>query len=147
MCPLLQKSLGGFPWRLYYNSILVFVWFRFIICVVSSSCVCVVSPRCVCVVSSRCVCVVSPRCLCVVSSGCLRMCENVRLACYFLSHHFTPPIPTVSTKVLNVDFPPNASSYTHRIGRTARGGANGTALSLVLVKDEGECRTLEEVQV
>ena len=33
--------------------------------------------------------------------------------------------------VLNVDFPPNARSYSHRIGRTARGGAKGVALSFV----------------
>ncbi|CAN0541688.1 unnamed protein product, partial [Ectocarpus sp. 8 AP-2014] len=49
--------------------------------------------------------------------------------------------------VLNVDFPPTASSYTHRVGRTARGGASGTALSLVLAKDEKQCRTLQRVQV
>jgi ATP-dependent RNA helicase DDX56/DBP9 len=33
--------------------------------------------------------------------------------------------------VVNVDFPPNARSYAHRVGRTARGGAKGVALSLV----------------
>ncbi|CAM9475589.1 unnamed protein product [Scytosiphon promiscuus] len=48
--------------------------------------------------------------------------------------------------VLNVDFPPTPSSYTHRVGRTARGGASGTALSLVLSKDEKQCRTLQRVQ-
>ncbi|CAM9606861.1 unnamed protein product [Pylaiella littoralis] len=48
--------------------------------------------------------------------------------------------------VLNVDFPPTVSSYTHRVGRTARGGASGTALSLVLSKDERQCRTLQRVQ-
>ncbi|CAM9440448.1 unnamed protein product [Ascophyllum nodosum] len=48
--------------------------------------------------------------------------------------------------VLNVDFPPTPSSYTHRIGRTARGGSSGTALSLVMVKDQQECRTLVDVQ-
>jgi ATP-dependent RNA helicase DDX56/DBP9 len=31
--------------------------------------------------------------------------------------------------VVNFDFPASASAYTHRIGRTARGGASGTALS------------------
>eukprot|EP01006_Ploeotia_vitrea_P034287 TRINITY_DN65733_c8_g1_i1.p1 TRINITY_DN65733_c8_g1~~TRINITY_DN65733_c8_g1_i1.p1 ORF type:complete len:672 (-),score=369.09 TRINITY_DN65733_c8_g1_i1:1827-3785(-) len=36
----------------------------------------------------------------------------------------------VST-VVNFDFPRTVKSYVHRIGRTARGGANGTALSLV----------------
>jgi ATP-dependent RNA helicase DDX56/DBP9 len=33
--------------------------------------------------------------------------------------------------VVNVDFPPNARSYAHRVGRTARAGAKGVALSLV----------------
>jgi len=33
--------------------------------------------------------------------------------------------------VVNVDLPESAESYTHRIGRTARGGANGVALTLV----------------
>jgi len=33
--------------------------------------------------------------------------------------------------VINVDFPLTPESYTHRIGRTARGGANGVALSFV----------------
>ena len=33
--------------------------------------------------------------------------------------------------VVNVDLPTSSDSYTHRIGRTARGGANGVALTLV----------------
>jgi ATP-dependent RNA helicase DDX56/DBP9 len=33
--------------------------------------------------------------------------------------------------VVNVDFPPTPKSYAHRVGRTARGGAKGVALSLV----------------
>ena len=33
--------------------------------------------------------------------------------------------------VLNVDMPSSPESYTHRIGRTARGGANGVALTLI----------------
>jgi ATP-dependent RNA helicase DDX56/DBP9 len=33
--------------------------------------------------------------------------------------------------VINFDFPTTAAAYTHRIGRTARGGATGTALSFV----------------
>ena len=35
--------------------------------------------------------------------------------------------------VINFDLPPTSAAYTHRIGRTARGGANGTALSFVSV--------------
>ena len=33
--------------------------------------------------------------------------------------------------VINFDFPVTPASYTHRIGRTARGGASGTSLSFV----------------
>ena len=37
--------------------------------------------------------------------------------------------------VLNVDVPATPESYTHRVGRTARAGARGTALSLVVADD------------
>ncbi len=42
--------------------------------------------------------------------------------------------------VVNVDMPTSPESYTHRIGRTARGGANGVALTLIddTKKDEME---------
>ena len=33
--------------------------------------------------------------------------------------------------VINFDFPATPASYTHRVGRTARGGASGTSLSFV----------------
>ena len=33
--------------------------------------------------------------------------------------------------VINFDLPVTAAAYTHRVGRTARGGANGTALSFI----------------
>jgi ATP-dependent RNA helicase DDX56/DBP9 len=37
--------------------------------------------------------------------------------------------------VINFDFPVNAAAYTHRIGRTARGGASGTSLSFVTLAE------------
>lgn len=38
--------------------------------------------------------------------------------------------------VLNFDLPQSAKSYTHRIGRTARAGRSGIALSLVIPSDQ-----------
>ncbi|RHY95807.1 hypothetical protein DYB37_003809 [Aphanomyces astaci] len=40
----------------------------------------------------------------------------------------------------------HVKSYTHRIGRTARGGANGTAISLVATNDAAETKALTRVQ-
>jgi len=40
--------------------------------------------------------------------------------------------------VLNVDMPETAEGYIHRIGRTARAGAAGTALSIVVDREEDE---------
>lgn len=48
--------------------------------------------------------------------------------------------------VINVDFPRSVRAYTHRIGRTARGGANGTALSLVTLSESKQKRSLDRVQ-
>ncbi|ETW03073.1 hypothetical protein H310_05501 [Aphanomyces invadans] len=48
--------------------------------------------------------------------------------------------------VVNVEFPKSVKSYTHRIGRTARGGANGTAISLVATNDAAETKSLARVQ-
>jgi ATP-dependent RNA helicase DDX56/DBP9 len=49
--------------------------------------------------------------------------------------------------VLNLDFPSTAPSYTHRIGRTARGiSASGTALSLVAAGNEAEKAVLLELR-
>lgn len=46
--------------------------------------------------------------------------------------------------VVNVDFPPNPQSYTHRVGRTARAGKRGIALSLV---DEKNPQHLELISL
>jgi ATP-dependent RNA helicase DDX56/DBP9 len=48
--------------------------------------------------------------------------------------------------VLNVDFPPSARSYAHRVGRTARGGAKGVALSLVENDSIEQYEALQAVQ-
>lgn len=48
--------------------------------------------------------------------------------------------------VLNLDFPPSSRSYGHRVGRTARGGAKGVALSLVENNSNEQHRVLQAVQ-
>jgi ATP-dependent RNA helicase DDX56/DBP9 len=48
--------------------------------------------------------------------------------------------------VVNVDFPSSPQSYTHRVGRTARGGAKGVALSLVDTESSDERELLRLVQ-
>ena len=40
--------------------------------------------------------------------------------------------------VVNVDMPLTAEEYVHRIGRTARAGASGIALSIVEAEEEDE---------
>ncbi|CAN0346056.1 unnamed protein product, partial [Discosporangium mesarthrocarpum] len=42
--------------------------------------------------------------------------------------------------------PPSKASYIHRVGRTARAGASGTALSLILTGHERQGRVLQRVQ-
>lgn len=48
--------------------------------------------------------------------------------------------------VVNVDLPSSTDSYTHRIGRTARGGANGVALTLIDASKREECEMLAMIQ-
>lgn len=48
--------------------------------------------------------------------------------------------------VVNVDLPSSPRSYAHRIGRTARAGAKGVALSLVDINSPAELRQLLEIQ-
>lgn len=48
--------------------------------------------------------------------------------------------------VLNVDFPPSSKSYAHRVGRTARGGAKGVALSLMETDSYEQHEVLQAVQ-
>ncbi|MDB5076498.1 MAG: hypothetical protein JWO42_2677 [Chloroflexi bacterium] len=47
------------------------------------------------------------------------------------------------THVVNFDLPDTAENYTHRIGRTARMGANGIAITLVAPEDEAELRDIQ----
>ncbi|KAF9179808.1 ATP-dependent DNA/RNA helicase [Haplosporangium sp. Z 767] len=48
--------------------------------------------------------------------------------------------------VVNFDFPPTAKSYTHRVGRTARGGQMGTSLSFVVTAEMKE-KSLKASQI
>lgn len=45
------------------------------------------------------------------------------------------------THVLNYDYPNNSEDYVHRIGRTGRAGAKGTAITL-FTTDSKFCSTL-----
>ena len=47
------------------------------------------------------------------------------------------------TLVINFDVPHDAEDYVHRIGRTARAGAGGSAMTLVSEKDQPEFRDIE----
>merc|ERR1719419_1419658 len=48
--------------------------------------------------------------------------------------------------VVNYDFPDSVKAYTHRVGRTARGGRYGTALSLWTERDVEVMQRLKEFQ-
>ena len=45
--------------------------------------------------------------------------------------------------VINYDLPAVAEDYVHRIGRTARAGASGTAISFLAAEQAGELRDIE----
>ncbi len=49
------------------------------------------------------------------------------------------------THVVNYDMPVDAESYVHRIGRTARAGAEGIALSFCSSAEMGELREIEQL--
>ena len=45
--------------------------------------------------------------------------------------------------VINYDLPSVAQDYVHRIGRTARAGASGTAISFLAAEQANELRDIE----
>jgi superfamily II DNA/RNA helicase len=45
--------------------------------------------------------------------------------------------------VINYDLPSQPQDYVHRIGRTARAGASGTAISFLAAEQAGELREIE----
>ena len=47
--------------------------------------------------------------------------------------------------VINYDLPMNAQDYVHRIGRTARAGATGTAISFLAAEEATELRDIEQL--
>jgi superfamily II DNA/RNA helicase len=48
------------------------------------------------------------------------------------------------TLVINFDVPNDAEDYVHRIGRTARAGAGGSAITLVSEKDQMDFMKIEK---
>ncbi|MBM3628680.1 MAG: hypothetical protein FJX21_12760, partial [Alphaproteobacteria bacterium] len=53
-------------------------------------------------------------------------------------------VPNIS-HVINFDLPVEAESYVHRIGRTARASADGSAVSLCAPDERGELRAIERL--
>jgi len=49
------------------------------------------------------------------------------------------------THVINFDLPEETESYVHRIGRTARAGADGAAISFVSAEERGLLRAIERL--
>ena len=49
------------------------------------------------------------------------------------------------THVINFDLPNEPESYVHRIGRTARAGAGGTAISLCAAAERAYLRNIERL--
>ncbi|HLP41195.1 MAG TPA: DEAD/DEAH box helicase, partial [Fibrobacteria bacterium] len=47
--------------------------------------------------------------------------------------------------VINYDLPADPETYVHRIGRTARAGASGVAMSLCAPEDKGDLKTIERL--
>eukprot|EP01025_Chloroclados_australasicus_P019822 TRINITY_DN20867_c0_g2_i4.p2 TRINITY_DN20867_c0_g2~~TRINITY_DN20867_c0_g2_i4.p2 ORF type:complete len:156 (-),score=28.41 TRINITY_DN20867_c0_g2_i4:605-1072(-) len=53
-------------------------------------------------------------------------------------------IPTVDV-VINYDLPKNCKDYVHRVGRTARAGRSGRALTFVTQYDVGQYQRIEKL--
>ena len=53
-------------------------------------------------------------------------------------------VPGIS-HVVNFDLPDEAESYVHRIGRTGRNGADGTAITLVDPSENAKLRSVEKI--
>jgi len=49
------------------------------------------------------------------------------------------------THVLNYDYPNNSEDYVHRIGRTGRAGAKGTAITFFTTENSKQARDLVSV--
>jgi ATP-dependent RNA helicase RhlE len=49
------------------------------------------------------------------------------------------------THVINYDLPVEAETYVHRIGRTARAGAEGDAISFCCAEDRAQLRDIERL--